>query len=276
MPDVANPFPRRATDTVRVDSIAEEYAFLNAYPGLHGPWRIVSQTLSIHDGQPSDRLVIQAEEAVQVEEEIAFDIVSFSGTPGLRRLDGFTTEHLDRLMRAAADFAADNAPTHPGSLPRFPVPSARFPGRLDVPLAILATDGEQRGLFAPPLVVTFDYPSGDPYGVGPFPAFDAAAWPPPRLGDWPPPPLAGMPRLQLQGTVARFSACVTRLLDAWFTGTDYPHRHDEAAEAQALWARLDPPAMLNLYGRLNEDYLRWLDARTDEVGPEDAESGADV
>ena len=255
------PFPPRTCETVRVDSVIEEHAYLNAYPSPAGPWTIASQTLSSVDGNATDRLLIRPEgdQSTGEEETVAFDVASFVGTPGLVRLAGFTTDYLDYLMRAAAEFAHANAPVHPGSLPRFPVPSARFPDRVDVPLAVLAVDRGRRGLYAPPLVVTLDYPSGEPYGVGPFPGFDPDSWPPPRLGDWPPPAIAGIDRAQLQGMVSRLSACATRLIDAWLAGDDYPHRTDEAAEVRHLLGRLDPPGAPEIYRRLNGDYVRWLE-----------------
>jgi len=256
-----SPFPPGASETVRVDSVVEEHAYLSAYPSPAGPWTIISQTLSTVDGSATDRLLLQSGEDGPAggRETIAFDVASFVGTPGRRRLDAFTTDHLDHLMRSAAEFAHANAPTHPGSLPRFPVPSARFPDRLDVPLAVLAVDGGRRGLYAPPLVVTLDYPSGDPYGVGPCPGFDADTWPPPHLGDWPPPAVAGLDRIQLQGMVSRLSACATRLIDAWLTGDDYPQRPDEAAEVRVLLGCLDPPGMADVYRRLNAGYADWLE-----------------
>ena len=245
---------------MRVDSLAEERAYLDAYPSALGPWEVVSQTLSTRNGRATDRLVVRAGsgEGSVVEAEVLFDVSSFVGTPGLTRLGGFTTEFLDRLTRGALEFARENVPLHPGSLPRFPVPSAHYPGRVDVPLALLAVDAGRRGLFAPPLVVTLDYPSGAPYGVGDFPGFRPADWPPPRLGDWPPPRVAALDRVTLQGTVARFSGCVTRLLDAWLGGANDPHSADDATEAFALLAVLEPPAMLDVYERLNVAYVGWL------------------
>lgn len=268
-------FPARAGQAVRVDSLAEEQAYLSAYPSAFGPWEVVSQTLSTRDGHATDRLVVCAGAGAGsvVETEVLFDVSSFVGTPGLTRLGGFTTEFLDRLTHGALEFARSNVPLHPGTLPRFPVPSAHYPGRVDVPLALLAVDAGRRGLFAPPLVVTLDYPGGAPFGVGDFPGFRPADWPPPRLGDWPPPAVAALDRVRLQGTIARFSGCVTRLLDAWLGGADYAHSSDDVAEAFALLAVLDLPAMLEIYERLNAAYVGWLSDAGRGSGPASGSGG---
>lgn len=248
---------------VRVDSVAEEYAYLNAYRGPSGDWSILSQTLKYRSGAAVDEVI--ARDAVGEEILILFDVTTFQGSPGIQRMDGFTTEYLDRLMERAGEFAWLNPPHHPGSLPRFPVPSTRYSRRMDVPLAVLAVDAGRRGLYAPPRVVTLDYPGGNPFGVGEFPGFDPAAWPPPRLGDWPPVTVAQLDRSSLQGAVARFSACATRIMDVWFGGTAYPQLSDEAAEYLGLLSRLDLPEMLPVYARLSPAYLRWIQDQAETV-----------
>ncbi len=251
-----NVFPAPIHKMVRVDSVSEQYAYLNAYPGPSGRWSIVSQTLRNQEGTATDETI--ARSALGEEISILFDVTSFHGAPGIHRLDGFTIEYLDRLMQSAAEFARANPPHHPGSLPRFPVPSVRYSGRIDVPLAVLAVEAGRRGLYEPPRVVTLDYPDGVPFGVGEFPGFDPDAWPPPRLGDWPPPTTSRLDRPCLEGSVARFSACATRLMDVWFGGAAYPQLPDEAAEYLSLLARLDLRDMLPVYVRLSPAYMRWI------------------
>ena len=256
--------PPRSSGTVRVDSVEEEHAYLAAYRSPGGGWRVVSQTLGRSDDAPIDRLRLRARESGD-EGEVLFAIESFFGTPGLARLGTLTTAFLDRLMRIAEEFARANGAHHPGSLPRFPVPSARYPGRVDVPMAVLATEGGRRGLYAPPRVVTVDYATGEPYGVGEFPGFAPEDWPPSRLGDWPPPGLGGIDRVRLQGLVGRFSACVTRLIDAWSAGQEYPHLGDDAREAWTLLGVLDLREMLPSYRTLNPDYVAWWERRAETV-----------
>ncbi len=257
-------FPARTYETVRVDSVPEEYAYLHAYPTVSEPWSVVSQTLRYGKKATIDEVI--ARDDVGQEISILFDVTNFHGSTGTQRLEGFTTEYLDRLMQRAAEFARLNPPHHPGSLPRFPVPSARYSGRIDVPLAVLAVDAGRRGLYAPPRVVTLNYPGGDPFGVGEYPGFDPTSWPPLRLGDWPPPTISRLDRLCLEGSVARLSACATRLMDAWFEGAAYPQLADEAAELLILLARLDLPAMLPVYKGLSPAYIGWIQNQAEMVG----------
>ncbi len=256
-------FPARTQEMVRVDSVPEEYAYLHAYPGPSGPWSILSQTLGYRNGVRVDEVI--ARDTAGEEVRLLFDVTSFQGRPGIQRLDGFTIEYLDRLMQRAGEFAQLNPPHHPGSLPRFPVPSSRYSGRIDVPLAVLAVDRGRRGLYAPPRAVTLDFPHGDPVGLSEFPGFDPAAWPPPRLGDWPPAAISRLDRLCLQGSVARFSACATRLMDSWFGNASYPQLPDEAAEFLILLGRLDLPEMLPVYERLSPAYMGWIQDQAETV-----------
>lgn len=245
------PFPARttATATVRVDSIAEQGAYLAAYPSPDGPWHVAGQLL-VGASAPTDHVRLRSpagEEAV-----VRFDVSSFFGGPGLERGGGPAAELVDRLSRRAQDFARENGLGHPGELPRFPVPSARYPGRVEVPLAILALDdAARRGLYAPARAVVLDWPGGEPVGVGELPGFDPERWPPPRLGDWPPDGLRGIAPDRLRGIVARFGGCWGRLLDAFLTDEKYPQRRDEAAEARALLGMLEPPAMAGVYEELS-------------------------
>jgi hypothetical protein len=250
----ALPFPPRTVDTYRADSVAEEHAFLQAYPPVTGAWELVSQTLRFRAEAPQDHLTVRAEGYGEV--TVPFDVASFFGdAPG----NGAHDADLDRLLEQALDFARANGPHHPGSVPRFPVPSAGYPGRVEVPMALVAVDNSgRRGLYAPPRVVVLTYPAGEPVGVGEFEGFDPEQWPPRRLGDWPPPAMQQIDQTRLRAMITRFTAIWSRLLTAWLTDTDYPQRADEAAEALVLLGHLDAPAMLGVYEQMSPRFWRWL------------------
>lgn len=262
--DRGSSFPARGGATIRVDSRAEIVAFVQAYPSPAGPWRESGRT--ILTGREASRLSVALGDPADSETVLSFDVSSFAGGEGVERLGGWTTEVLDRLMRTAVEFAAANPPHHPGSVPRFPVPSARYPGRVEVPLAILAVEEGSPGLYAPPRVATVGYATGEGDAVGEFPGFDPDDWPPPRLGPWPPAGTAGREPVALQGALSRLSGCLVRLLDAWTTEADYPHRPDDAAESLALLAILDEPRMGLFYDRLNAPFRRWLATSAAELG----------
>ncbi|MBA2518151.1 MAG: hypothetical protein H0V24_00640, partial [Chloroflexia bacterium] len=210
-PPPAPPFPPRATETYRADSVAEEHAFFRAYPPPDGEWEIVSQTLRLRHNAPQDHITVRAASLGEI--TVPFDIASFFGAaPGA----GAAAVDFDRLLETALAFARDNGPHHPGSLPRFPVPSAGYPGRVEVPLPLVALDNAgRRGLYAPPRVVVLSYPEGEPLGTGEYPGFDPKRWPPRRLGNWPPPASRLLSPPRLQATITRFTACWHRLLTAW-------------------------------------------------------------
>lgn len=257
------PFPARATEAYRVDSVAEEYAFFQAYPPPSGEWEIVSQTLRMRAEAPQDHITVHGEGHGEV--TVPFDIASFFG----REPAALGQESdIDRLLEKALEFARDNGPHHPGSLPRFPIPSAGYPGRVEVPMALVAVDDSgRRGLYAPPRVVVSTFPQGEPIGAGEFADFDPEQWPPRRLGDWPPPGMAALDQSRLRALITRFAGCWGRLLSAWLTVADYPQRADEAAEALALLERLDAPAMLDVYQRMNPRFWSWItgDTRANET-----------
>lgn len=245
-----SPFPRRATATVRIDAPEEGEAFLAAYPSADGAWTIASTLRVAAGGRTEDHVTLRAVGGA-ARATLRFDVSGFADDPA------HPAAALDDLLQRAAAIARENGPSHPGELPRFPLPSAGYPGRVDVPLAILAVDNGRRGLYAPARVAVLAFPGGEAVGVGEVPGFDPEHWPPPRLGDWPPAGVAGLDPARLRGEVVRFGACWRRLLGAWF-GADYPQRADEAAEARALLTRLDAPGMLAVYERLNPDFWRWL------------------
>lgn len=247
------PFPPRTVETYRADSVAEEYAFLETYPPPESAWEVVSQMIRTRDEASQDLVTVRAEPFGEV--TVPFDVASFFGDGA----DTGQTVDLDLLLERALDFARGNGPHHPGSLPRFPIPSTGYPGRVEVPLPLVAVDsGGRRGLYAPPRVVVTTFPGGEPVGVGEVDGFDPDRWPPRRLGDWPPAGMRGVDPRRLQATITRFSAIWSRLLTAWLTASDYPQRPDEAAEALALLTRLEAPAMPGVYERLNPKFWRWL------------------
>jgi hypothetical protein len=262
-PPTAAPFPPRALPTVRVDSVAEEYAFLAAYPAPSGPWRIAGQALFVGPDGPEDHLRLEAPGGESGVLRVA--VGSFHGSES--RALARPGAALDGLLEAAVAWAKENEPTHPGVLPRFPVPAAGYPGRVAVPLAFVAADDARRaGLFGPTRVVVVGFPDGAVAGAADAPDFDPDDWPPARLGPWPPPGLDGIGRDRLAATVSRFSAVWTRLLAAYLAGEEYPHRRDEATEALALLARLDPPAMTGAYRAIGPRFWAWLETAEGDDG----------
>ena len=198
----------------RVDSVDEEYAVVSAFPPDRRVWSIQSQTLSRADTGAVDTLELRSSDGEV--KHYRFDVSSFFGGRAVQAPRESSTGFLDDVMEKAAEFAAQNGAHHPGSLPRFPVPSDRYPGRLDVPMPILAVGDGGRGLYAPVRVVTMTIEGPEPFGVGEFPGFAPDDWPPPRVADWPPPGIRDMDNLRLQATIARFSAVAVRLFNALF------------------------------------------------------------
>ncbi len=250
----ASPFPPRQTDSVRVDSVAEEYAYLTAWPLPDGAWERVSQTLAPGPAGPEDHLTVRGtngETAV-----VRFAIRSFFSYPPA---DGVSPgERVAAAMRAGQELAQAEGPLHPGSLPQYPVPSEAHADAVSVPLAILAADAGQRGLYAPPRIAVVRWPSAEAVGVGDAPGFDPSHWPPPRLGDWPPPAVRNWEPHRLAGTIERFSAIWARLLDTWFGGETYLQLEDEKREARLLLDRLVPEALLAIYAELSPRFWAWL------------------
>lgn len=235
---------------VRVDSIREAHAYVDAYPHASGPWELVSEMRSTRDGGQTLILDLAAPDGDRV--SIVFDTATFGGTGGTRRFGVEPATALDEMMSGVGEFVAANPPFHPGSLPRFPVPSRRYPGRVEVPIAILAADdGGRPGLFAPARVVVVSMSDGKPYGIGEYAGFDPDQWPPERLGDWPPPATMTLPRRLLAARVARFNGIWLRLLEHSVTDATYPQVIGERMEAKAILATLESPGMGPIYRELN-------------------------
>lgn len=246
---------------IRVDSVGEEYAYVAANPPLTGAWEIVSQTIGRTEIGTRD--VLLARDPAGTEQVFRFDVASFFGTTGVLRLNEPTTVFLETVMERADAFAKGNGAHHPGSLPRFPMPSDRYPGRLDVPMPVLAVDAGKRGLYGPVRVVTMGYEEAEPFGVGDFPGFDPNDWPPRRLGDWPPSGAAGFDRVRLQATISRFNAVGVRLYDAFIHHRGYPQTALERQEFLTLLHILDLAQMNAPYRRISGRFIAWLERSQD-------------
>ncbi len=250
-------FDPKSGKLIRVDSVDEEYAFVTAFPPDERDWSIQSQTLSRTDSGAVDSLELRSSDGDA--QRYQFDISPFFANVALPGREVSSTGFLDDVMEKAAEFAAQNGAHHPGSLPRFPVPSDRYPGRLDVPMPVLAVDDGKRGIFAPVRVVTMTFEDPEPFGVGEFPGFDPGNWPPPRLADWPPLAIREMDKLRLQATIGRFSAVAVRLFNAYLTHQTYQQVAEERAEYAALLRILDVPEMEPYYRRVAGRFLSWLE-----------------
>jgi hypothetical protein len=244
-----------------VDSGDEQVAALVARYGPQGTWSARDQrAVTLDDGAAAERstLVTPLGE-VEVEfRDATPQVISFTEqAPGIER-----TGTLDLVMQRAAEFAAQNPPHHPGSLPRFPVPVEHYGEAVGVPLPILAVDDLGRqGLFAPPRVAVIDWKTHEPVGVREFPDFDPDTWPPKRLSDWPVPGVARLVPEQLEATIMRFGACWSRVIDTWFWNRDRVTAvlKADVAEARRWRQVLDPPAMVDVYQTLNPAFAGWID-----------------
>jgi hypothetical protein len=250
-------------EIVYVDSGDEQVAWLVARYGPQGTWSVQDQRLATLDGGAAVERTRLTSALGEVEVEFrdaSPQVISFTEeVPDLDR-----TSTLDTVMEAAASFAAENPPHHPGSLPRFPVPVEHYGAAVGVPLPILAVDDlGRRGLYAPPRLAVVDWRSREPVGIREFPDFDPDDWPPRRLGDWPTPGAARLVPEQLEATIMRFSACWSRVIDAWFAGAPDPASkalRADAVEAARWREMLDPPAMMPIYRDINPRFASWLEA----------------
>jgi hypothetical protein len=248
------PFPERSLETVRIDSVAEAHAYFTAWPPSNGSWEHIGQLFAPGSAGPEDHLTVRAPDGQTT-------VVRFAmGSSFLHSGDTLVApgEPVSAAMRAAHELAKSEGPLHPGTLPQYPVPSASHTGAVAVPLPILALDAGQRGLFAPPRIAVVRWPTAEAVGVGDAPGFNPEQWPPPPLGDWPPLAVRDWPPYRLAGTIERFSAIWVRLLDAWFSGEEYPQLDDEKREARLLLERLVPQGMLKFYNEISPRFWAWL------------------
>lgn len=251
-----------STMPVRVESAEEQYAYMLSRFGDPAGWQVVAQAFDVDDaGRDIERVDVRL--AAGKVEIVRFRAVREDGifAPADEDQDEASTVFLDAVMETAFQFSAANPPHHPGTLARFPVPSAGYANALAVAMPVIALDQGTRGLYSPPRVVVIDFATGVARGVGEFPGFDPESWPPPRLGDWPPPVLGALHRQQVQGSIMRFSALWKRILEAWFSKDlmESPELTADIQEALMLRERLDLPAMLPLYDRMNPVFARWLE-----------------
>ncbi|MGH2617018.1 MAG: hypothetical protein ACRDJC_17425, partial [Thermomicrobiales bacterium] len=221
-----------------------------------GGWERVGQMLVPGGEGPEDHLTVRATDGTVA--VVRFALGSFYENP--QAAHAIPGERVSAVMRAGHELAKTEGPLHPGSLPQYPVPSESHAGTVAVPLPILAVDAGQRGLYAPPRIAVVRWPSAEAVGVGDAPGFDPERWPPPRLDDWPPGSVRHWEPQRLSGTIERFSAIWARLLDAWFSGEDYPHLEDEKREALLHAKRLVPGALREFYANLSPRYWAWLTA----------------
>ena len=240
---------------IRVDTAEEQYGYMVARFGDPSAWSVDSQELQVMpDGRDSERVVVRLPSGDTV--TVRFVPVGDEGLFASEPTAG--TSRLDEIMETATAFSRENPPHHPGTVARFPVPSMSYAHAVAVPMAVLAQDQGQRGLYAPPRVVVVDPGTMQVRGVGEFPGFDPETWPPKRVGDWPPRSIAAMTQAQVQGTILRFGALWLRILDAWFDGAQDAVVPGEFEEAVDLRNRLDVTGMAESYERLNRAFARWL------------------
>lgn len=248
----------RADRSIRVDSDDELRAYLTAFsitednlPDLTDNHAAEIQGRDVQ-GQPIHILVERSGDTSPT-------AASRFGVP--------ITGSLDEIMVRAVAFSTENPPHHPGTVARFPMPSNRFSGCVEVPLAVIAGDNGLPGLYAPPRVAVLEWRTAEPRGIGEFPGFSPDAWPPPRLGDWPPPGIRDLPPDVIAASVARLSGCLGRLIGHALELAP-PAVPTDVADALQLIARLDVPSMMPYYERLSPDFGRMLNSSRN------AESGA--
>lgn len=249
---------------VYIDSQIEQEAWLIATFGPTDRWSIASQIWHI-TGRGERQEVLEV--ALVSGEQVQVTFAEVEPDDSLTGEGRDRTGEMEALMQRALEFSEANPPHHPGSLPRFPVPSASYRDTVAVPMTVLAVDDTgTRGLYAPPRQVGISAKDGELVGVGEFPGFDPEHWPPARLGDWPPPQLAGIPQVQLQAMIARFSACWSRVLDAWFAKAAQPGDalRQDVREGLHRRSMLDLMEMLPYYDRLNPVFTNWLNEMVGE------------
>jgi hypothetical protein len=248
-------FPSRAIDSIRVDSEAEEQAYIAAWPpATGGAWTL--QGWALVPGIPSTqkRVAITAPDGAPA--VVHFLVGSYhGGRPKPVEMPG---QRVAAVMRAGHALAKAEGPLHPGTMPQYPVPDPGHAGGVAVPLPILAIDAGQRWLYAPPRIAVVRWPTAEGVGVGDAAGFDPERWPPPRLGEWPPATVRGWDPARLAGAIDRFTAIWSRLLDVWFGGEPYPQLADERREALLLLALLVPEPLLAIYAELSPAFWAWL------------------
>ena len=247
---------------IRVDSADEQYAYLTASFGAPANWEVVSQTWSsLPSGEAIEIATLRLNTGDTI--DVTFGVVtpdddSFDGSPDAD--ENPSTGWLDSVMEAAVEFSKNNPPHHPGTIARFPVPAAGYANALSVPMGLIAVDGANRGLYAPPRIVALGIAGLEPIGVGEFPDFDPEFWPPKRLATWPLETLTQVSPEQLQGIIQRFSACWSRVIAAWFAKEPEPYQYlgTDIHAALEYRAQLDAAEMAPFYDRMNPLFASWI------------------
>lgn len=181
------------------------------------------------------------------------------GTTGSASRFGVATiDALDELMLRAFAFSAENPPHHPGTIARFPMPSDRFAGCVEIPLAVLAVEAGRPGMYAPPRVAVLDWQTAEPRGIGEFPGFSPEDWPPLRLGNWPPGTVHDAAPELIGASAARLSGCLGRLIDHEL-GLSHQRAASDVSDARTLIHRLDLPAMMPSYHAISKTFAAMLD-----------------
>lgn len=247
-------FPPRAVDTLRVDSQAEELAYIAAWPHAGGAWEPMGWVFVPGIPSTQKHFAVRAPGGAVV--TLRFLVGSYHEAQ--RPAGGMPAQRVEAAMRAGHELAKTEGPLHPGSMPQYPIPSPTHGGTVAVPLAILAIDAGQRWLYAPPRIAVVRWPAAEAVGVGDAPGFNPDDWPPTRLGHWPPAAVRGWEQTRLAGVIERFTAIWGRLLDVWFGGDRYPQLDDERLEALLLLALLVPEPMLAIYAALSPGFWAWL------------------
>lgn len=247
-------------EVVYVDSAEEQVAYLIARFGPTGTWSVRDQRIAARvSGNAVERASLQTLEGdIDLEFRDATTVkISFTDPVDQRPRVG----SLDTVMERAATFAEANPPHHPGSLARFPVPVEHYGLSVGVPFPILAVDDTgRRGLYAPPRMVVIGWDTYEPVGAREVEGFNPNIWPPRRLGDWPSPGVSHLTHEQLGAIIRRFSACWSRVIDAWFNDRDGRGEvlTSDAREAMRWRSLLDPEAMVSVYRTLNPRFDDWI------------------
>ncbi|HWV23736.1 MAG TPA: hypothetical protein VNZ58_06080, partial [Thermomicrobiales bacterium] len=158
------------SNVVYIDSDIEQEAWLIATFGPQDMWRVESQTWQATPA--GDRLEV-LEVVRDSGERVSVSFAEAAPDESLTGEGRDRTGEMEELMHRAGEFAESNPPHHPGSLPRFPVPSPSYANAVSVPLPVLAVDDEGHpGLYAPPRQVAIHRDDATLVGVGEFPGFD--------------------------------------------------------------------------------------------------------
>ena len=241
---------------MRVDSVAEEYAYLATWPPRDGPWERIGA--GARSRPRRDRKTI-SRCARPMGRRPSSASPSAPSSARRRALPASPGERVRRRCAPGTSWRRRRARSTPATMPQYPVPSESHAGTVAVPLPILAVDAGQRGLLC---AATH---RGRALAVGGRRSASATR----RAST----PRAGRRRASAIGRRPRFAtgtargwrgrssasrAIWGRLLDAWFSGERYPHLADEKREARLLLARLAAAGDARVLRRDQPALLGWL------------------